>query len=140
MEGLLSGMSLNKAGRLLNRVDCHLQTAEPNSFCRSNCATRIMLSFSHSELFNISLSSINSSNSGIQKDLPNLEDDTDITEEVAELPTRIFPPEEDVINSKAAKETFPTEEDVAELTNSSSHLRTMWLPMKWSKGPSHMRT
>ena len=92
MKGLLSGMSLNKAGRLLNCVDCHPQTVEPNSFCRSNCATRIMLSFSHSELF-ISLTSINSSNSGIQKlDLSNLEDDTDITEEVAELPTRIFPP------------------------------------------------
>ena len=109
-------MSLNKAGRLLNCVDCHPQTAEPNSFCRSNCATLIMLSFSHSELFNISLSSKNSSNSGIQKDLPNLEDDTDITEEVAELPTRIFPPEEDVANSKAAEETFLPEEDVAELT------------------------
>ena len=117
MKGLLSGMSLNKAGRLLNCVDCHLQRVEPNCFCRSNCATRIMLSFSHSELFNISLSSINSSNSGIQKlDLPNLEDDTDITEEVAELPTTIFPPDEDVANSKAAEETFPPEEDVAELT------------------------
>ena len=63
------------------------------------------------------LAYLNSSNSGIQKlDLPNLEDDTDITEEVAELPTRIFPLEEDVANSKAAEETFPPEEDVAELT------------------------